>query len=107
MPDAPGYVWLLDPTLKCFGEVDPKQKTVRINFQMHFAMNEDPLDTFIHEHLHIKYPHMKEAAVDKLAGQIVDFLPPTIRTQLLLRYLRQLGDAEPRPRKKKRLKKGR
>ena len=78
-----GYVWIVNNELEAYGEVVTRKKLVRINPKLHKQRNEDLLDTFIHEHLHIGPAHARAAggkvrAIDHAISAAVHPQPTTV-----------------------------
>jgi hypothetical protein len=82
--------WIIDNDLEHFGEVDHEARIVRINVDMHRRTRESLLDTFIHEHLHIKYPRLSERQVLKLTECTLGFMTASYRRECEARYRRHL-----------------
>jgi hypothetical protein len=82
--------WIVDDSMKCYGEADTSLRLVKINLKLHRQSKECLLDTFIHEHLHIKFPRMPERQVKAITQCFLSFLPATARSELRQRYLRLL-----------------
>jgi hypothetical protein len=83
--------WIVDDSMRCFGEADTELQVVKINLKLHRESKECLLDTFIHEHLHIKFPRMPEKQVKKITECFLSFLTPAARVELRQRYLRRLN----------------
>ena len=87
--------WIVDNTIDCYGEVDRDERIVRINVKMHQGETEDVLDTFIHEHLHVKYPRMREREVCKVTRIIMDLLTPVCCGDLIANYTQRMHREPP------------
>jgi hypothetical protein len=84
---ASKWRWITDNSLRAYGTVNIKTRTVRINVKLHKRSRALLLDTFIHEHLHINYPFWTERKIEETANIICDFLTPKERKVRLAYYL--------------------
>ena len=87
---ASKWRWITDNSLRAYGAVFIKRHTVYINVKLHKRSRALLLDTFIHEHLHIKYPFWTERKIEETTKIIGDFLSPKERKVRLAYYLKLL-----------------
>jgi hypothetical protein len=64
-----GYRWIVDNSMRVFGEVDPNRLLVRINVAKHKREGESLIDTLVHEELHILFPRFGEAGICAMTEQ--------------------------------------
>jgi hypothetical protein len=58
-------------SMRSFGEVDMKKRTVRINKAKHRGSPGELLDTIVHEKSHIAHPKMKEKNIRKHTARVI------------------------------------
>jgi hypothetical protein len=64
-----GDRWVVDNSMRAFGEVDPNKFLVRINVAKHKRERESLIDTLVHEELHILFPRFGEARICAMTEQ--------------------------------------
>ena len=64
-----GIPWVVDNSMRAFGEVDPNRLLVRIHVAKHKRKGESLIDTLVHEELHILFPRFGEARICAMTEQ--------------------------------------
>jgi hypothetical protein len=86
-----GWIWVIDNSMRSYGEVHYDRRIVRINKALHKKDNELLIDTLLHEELHIRYPFLSERGICHLTAYTLSRISKNRRSTMY----RRLGSKQP------------
>lgn len=76
------WLYRYDDTLGCFGEIDWRKKTIRINRARHKRHHEPIIDTIVHELMHKRFPRLCEETIRRKTARALPRLTPATKRRM-------------------------
>jgi hypothetical protein len=85
--DAKGqqWFWVVDNSMRHYGEIDYERRVIRINHAMHREERGALIDTLFHEELHRLFPALGERAISSMTRLLLPTLSRQYRAWLYSR----------------------
>lgn len=88
---ADGWRWIVDNSMRAYGEVDPNERIVRINVARHRRYDESLIDTLVHEQLHIMFPRLGEDMICRMTDHWLELMSKSEKARLYAKVRQRKG----------------